>query len=288
MKMSRPAQKEMWMALCFLAPSAVGFFTFYVIPFGQSLLYSFRSGLDHGKLTLANYETLIQSASFAKAAANTLRFTAIGVPLLIILSLALALFLNSRVFFRKWLRTAYVMPLVVPVASVVLVWQIFFDWNGALNVLLERAGISRIDWMKSDWAMASIILIYIWKNIGYNVVLFLAALQNIPDQYYEIANLEGAGIFRKFGITLIYLLPGMFLVSLMSILNSFKVFRETYLVAGDYPHDSIYMLQHYINNMFLSLEIEKLSAAATLLALCILLVVFILYRVERSFHSFME
>lgn len=286
--MPRSVTKEMGLAFCFLVPSLAGFFTFYVIPFVQSLLYSFRSGQGRGQWTLAHYESLVQSPSFAKAAGNTLRFTAIGVPLLVILSLALALLLNSRVWMRNGLRTAYVLPLVVPVASIVLVWQIVFDWNGAVNVLLERTGIPRIDWMKSDWAMAVIILIYIWKNMGYNMVLFLAALQNIPGQYYEIAELEGAGRIRKLGITLIYLMPGLFLVVLMSILNSFKVFRETYLVAGDYPHDSIYMLQHYINNMFFSLEIEKLSAAAAIMALGMLSVVWILHRAERSFRSFMD
>lgn len=142
--------------------------------------------------------------------------------------------------------------------------------------------------MKSEWAQGVIIFIYVWKNIGYNVVLFLAGLQNIPDQYYEIANLEGASWARKLQITLIYLIPTGFLVMLMSILNSFKVFREIYLVAGDYPHDSIYMLQHYMNNMFLSLDIQKLSAAAFLMVLCILVIVLMLFRIEHKFRSFME
>ena len=96
-----------------------------------------------------------------------------------------------------------------------------------------------------------IIVVYLWKNIGYNVILFLAGLQRIPQDYYETAQIEGAGRLRQFGsITLVYLTPTMFLVVIMSIINSFKVFRETYLIAGDYPHDSIYMMQHYMNNMF--------------------------------------
>lgn len=288
-KLNRLTMRERAAALCFLAPSLAGFAVFYIIPFGRSILYSFQAGLDGDSLSLANYESLFQSASFLKAAANTFRFTAIGVPLLVVLSLALALFLNQRAFFRNWLRTAYVLPLVVPVASIVLVWQMMFDWNGAFNALLGRFGYDRIDWMKSDWASLVIILIYVWKNIGYNVVLFLAGLQNIPEQYYEIADLEGASPARKlFGITLTYLTPTAFLVVLMSVLNSFKVFRETYLVAGDYPHDSIYTLQHYMNNMFLSLDIQKLSAASTLMALCILALVTVLFRSERMFRNFME
>ncbi len=288
MKLSRAAGKEIIIAFCFLIPSFAGFAIFYLIPFGQSVFTSFRDGLDGGSWTLANYKDLLASLSFQKASANTFSFMAISVPVILSLSLGLALLLNQRVFFRNWLRTAFVLPLVVPVASIVLVWQIFFDWNGALNEVMERLDMSRIDWMKSDWASLVIVLVYIWKNIGYNVVLFLAGLQNIPDQYYEIADLEGASPLRKLSITLTYLTPTTFLVVLMSVLNSFKVFRETYLVAGDYPHDSIYMMQHYMNNMFLSLDIQKLSAAATLMAVCILVLVAVLFRTERLFRSYME
>ncbi|NIK76445.1 multiple sugar transport system permease protein [Paenibacillus castaneae] len=288
MRISNLARKEILAAFCFLAPSLIGFALFYLIPFGQSIAFSFENPSGEAGFSLANYQNLLASSSFQKAMGNTFRFTIIGVPILIVLSLSLAMLLNKRVFFRNWLRTSYVLPLVVPVASIVLVWQILFDWNGFFNYVLEWLGINRIDWMKSDWAQGVIIFIYVWKNIGYNVILFLAGLQNIPDQYYEIADLEGASWARKLQITLIYLIPTGFLVILMSILNSFKVFREIYLVAGDYPHDSIYMLQHYMNNMFLSLDIQKLSAAACLMVLCILVIVLILFRVEQKFRSFMD
>ncbi|BBH23603.1 sugar ABC transporter permease [Paenibacillus baekrokdamisoli] len=288
MRISNLARKEVLVAFCFLAPSLIGFALFYLIPFGQSIAFSFENPSGEAGFSLANYQSLLASSSFQKAMGNTFWFTIIGVPILILLSLSLAMLLNKRVFFQNWLRTSYVLPLVVPVASIVLVWQILFDWNGFFNYVLEWLGIDRIDWMKSDWAQGVVIVIYVWKNIGYNVILFLAGLQNIPDQYYEIANLEGASWARKLQITLIYLIPTGFLVILMSILNSFKVFREIYLVAGDYPHDSIYMLQHYMNNMFLSLDIQKLSAAACLMVLCILVIVLILFRVERKFRSFME
>ncbi len=288
MNMQRLARREFLVALGFLVPSLAGFAVFYLFPFGQSVLTSLQDRLGDGSWTLANYKELFLSSSFQKAAANTFWFTAISVPLLLTLSLSLALLLNQRVLFRDWLRTAYVLPLVVPVASIVLVWQILFDWNGALNAVLQHFGLSRIDWMKSDWAGLVIVLIYVWKNIGYNVVLFLAGLQNIPDQYYEIADLEGAGRMRKLGITLTYLTPTTFLVVLMSVLNSFKVFRETYLVAGAYPHDRVYMMQHYMNNMFLSLDIHKLSAAAVLTAVSILALVAVLFRTERIFRSYME
>lgn len=289
MKMHMLARREVGAAFAFLAPSLVGFALFYLIPFGQSILISFQGRLEGEGLTLAHYRELLLSSSFRKAAANTFWFTAVSVPMLLVLSLALALLLNQRAFFRQWLRTAYVLPLVVPAASMVMVWQILFDWNGALNAVSQHFGLSRQDWLKSDWAGFVVILIYVWKYIGYNIILFLAGLQNIPEQYYEIADLEGAGPIRKLRqITLTYLTPTTVLVVLMSVLNSFKMFRETYLLTGDYPYDRIYMMQHYMNNMFLSLDIQKLSAAAVLMSAGILALVAALFRTERAFISFME
>ncbi|EOS53455.1 MULTISPECIES: carbohydrate ABC transporter permease [Paenibacillus] len=274
----------------FLAPSVAGFALFYLIPFGMSLFYSFQSGTSGGSFVgLANYRDLLDSASFRKAAVNTLYFSALGVPLLLGLSLGVALLLNRHVYLRKWLRTAYVLPLVVPVASVILIWQMVFDWNGALNYLLGHFGIQRVDWMKTDAARYVVLMVYLWKNLGYNVILFLAGLQQIPRDYYETAQVEGAGPVRQFfGITLVYLTTTTFFVVIMSIINSFKVFRETYLLAGDYPHDSIYMLQHYMNNMFATMDIQKLTAAAVLMVCAILAIVLGLFGLERRYRQFME
>ncbi|WP_152394266.1 carbohydrate ABC transporter permease [Paenibacillus guangzhouensis] len=282
--------KDTATALYFLAPSLIGFSIFYLIPFGMGVMYSFQDANTDGSFAgFANYQQLFASASFNKAVNNTLWFTGISVPLILIISLVIAILLNHNVYIRNWLRTAYVMPLVVPVASIILVWQVLFDWNGTLNAILNSFGIDRIDWMKSEWARGVVIVVYIWKNIGYNIILFLAGLQNIPDDYYETADVEGAGTIRKFtNITLVYLLPTTIFVVLMSIVNSFKVFRETYLIAGSYPHDSLYMLQHYMNNMFLSLDIQKLTAAAVVTAGSILLLVSVLFAMERRFRNFMD
>ncbi|MCS7460509.1 sugar ABC transporter permease [Paenibacillus doosanensis] len=290
MRFRRWMRRDSASAWLFLLPSLIGFSLFYLIPFGMGAAYSFQSSSVDGSFAgFANYQELLASSSFRKAAGNTFRFTVISVPLMIAASLFIAMLLNRSAYLRNWLRTAFVMPLVVPVASIILIWQILFDWNGTLNAMLHAFGWSRVDWMKTDWARVVVIFVYVWKNIGYNIVLFLAGLQNIPRDYYETADVEGAGAVRKFtGITLVYLLPTTFFVVLMSIVNSFKVFRETYLIAGDYPHDSIYMLQHYMNNMFMSLDIQKLTAAATLMAVCILALVIALFAVEKRFRSFME
>lgn len=283
-------RRDSAIAFLFLAPSLVGFALFYVIPFVMGFNYSLQDNVVDGSFVgVDNYKELMESSSFRKAINNTLLFTGVSVPLIIALSLLFALILNQKIFMRKGLQTAFVMPLVVPIASIVMIWQILFDWNGTLNKWLQDMSIDRIDWMKSEWSMGVLIFVYMWKNIGYNIILFLAGLQSIPRDYYETADIEGAGKFHKLlHITLVYLTPTMFFVTLMSILNSFKVFRETYLIAGDYPHDRIYMLQHYMNNMFMSLDIQKLTAAATLMVAGILLLVSAMLYIERRFRHFID
>ncbi|OAB41926.1 carbohydrate ABC transporter permease [Paenibacillus glacialis] len=288
--MKKWIRKDTSAALMFLAPSGVGFALFYLIPFAMGVFYSFMDSTVDGQFVgLDNYRELLASNSFRQAASNTFYFSAVSVPLMLVLSLGLAMLLNKNIYFRKWLRTAFVLPLVVPVASIILIWQMLFDWNGSLNAWLSYFGSERVDWMKTDAARNVVIIVYLWKNIGYNVILFLAGLQQIPKDYYETAQIEGAGRLRQFrSITLVYLASTMFFVVIMSIINSFKVFRETYLIAGDYPHDSIYMMQHYMNNMFMSLDIQKLTAAATLMFGCIFLIVMGLFAIERRHRQFME
>ncbi|WP_420491108.1 carbohydrate ABC transporter permease [Neobacillus drentensis] len=268
----------------------IGFFLFYLIPFVMGTIYSFKDGAVGGSFVgLFNYKELLASASFFKAASNTFWFTTINVPLVIGISLILALCLHQTVMLKNVIISSFILPIVVPVASIVMLWQILFDWNGTFNSWLVNMGFAQIDWMKSDWSIAVVSVIYLWKNIGYNMIIFLAGLQNIPKDYYEIAEMEGAGRFFKFRqITLVYLTPTMFFVLLMSIINSFKVFRETYLIAGDYPYDRIYMIQHYMNNMFASLNIQKLTAAATLMVGCILILVFVFFAIERRYRKFMS
>ncbi|MEC0242622.1 sugar ABC transporter permease [Paenibacillus dokdonensis] len=283
-------RREGFKAIWFLTPSLVGFALFYIIPFLMGIYESFTDGSLGGTFVgFDNYKEILSSSSFRKASANTLLFTSISVPLLIGLSLLLALLLNKSMYLRNWLRSSFILPLVVPVASIVMFWQILFDWNGTLNAWLHHFHYGRADWMQSNGSMSIIVLMYIWKNIGYNMILFLAGLQSIPKDYYETAQIEGASRPRQLiHITLVYLTPTMFFVVLISIINSFKVFRETYLLAGDYPYDRIYMMQHYMNNMFFTLDIQKLTSAATLMVVCIIILVMGLLSFERRFRDNFE
>ncbi|AOT68190.1 carbohydrate ABC transporter permease [Geosporobacter ferrireducens] len=274
-------------ALFFLAPSLIGFLIFFFVPFVGGLYYSFVDSPVGGSFVgLANYIDLLRNAVFLKAGYNTMVFTAIAVPLNILFSLGFALLLNRRIYGRNIIRMGFIIPLVVPVASVVLVWQILFDINGSINALISSLGLSPIDWMKTEYARLVVVIVYLWKNTGYNMVLFLAGLQNIPPEYYEAADIDGASNWHKFrNITLVYLTPTTFFVFVMSIINSFKVFREVYLISGAYPHDSIYMLQHYMNNKFASLDYQMLTSAAFIMAVVIYILVLFLFRIQRRINS---
>jgi multiple sugar transport system permease protein len=276
-------QNRIWLAI-FIGPSVAGFLVFYLLPYILGIYYSFiDNAFSRNFVGVANYIQLFQSESFRKAASNTLFFTGICVPSIMLISLMLALLINKDIHFRNVLRTVLVSPLVVPVASVVMFWQILFHEKGMANSILSAFEVEAVDWMNTKWSVVVVLVIYLWKNIGYNLVLFLAGLQNIPRQYYESADIDGASSFKKFTkITLVYLTPTTFFVFIMSIINSFKVFREIYLTSGDYPHDSIYMLQHYMNNTFAALDYQKLTSAAFVMGFVIYILVFVLFRAERK------
>ncbi|NLO40559.1 MAG: sugar ABC transporter permease [Ruminiclostridium sp.] len=280
----KSAARNRRIALFFLAPSLAGFSIFYILPFFAGGYYSLVSSPINGKFVgLANYTNLLNNSVFLNAAKNTFVFTGVSVPLNMAFSLGFAMLLARKIYMKRILRTLFITPLVIPVASVVLVWQILFNSTGTVNYVLNALGFQTIDWLGSDWARLVVVIVYLWKNAGYNMILFLAGLQNIPVEYYESAEIDGAGFFRKFtSITCVYLTPTAFFVMIMSIINSFKVFRETWMLAGDYPHDSIYMLQHYMNNMFASLDYQKLTSAAYLMALLIVLLVFCVFSMERK------
>jgi multiple sugar transport system permease protein len=267
----------------FILPSFIGCAIFVLIPFVDVIPRSFTLGLVGEFVWFYNYIDIFKNSAFQLAVGNTLRFVGICVPLLLVISLVLALALNQKVMGRGTLRAAFLVPLAIPVASVALLWQIMFHQNGLLGNFMELIGRERIDWMRTDWALMCLVISYIWKNAGYNIVLFLAGLSNISIAQYEAARIDGAGAFRIFrSVTLPGLMPTFFTVTVLSLLNTFKVFREAYLVAGDYPTQNIYLLQHMLNNWFTQLQLERLCAAATVIAIVIVVLVALLRRSWRT------
>ena len=272
-------KKEGVVAIAFLAPSFIGISIFFLIPFIDTIRRSFYDVRAVNFIGFESYVSVLNNAAFRLAAANTAKFIAICIPLLMVVSLATALLLRSIKPLGRTFKTTFLLPMAVPVASIVLLWQAVFNEGGLANTVLISLGLSPIDFMGTDAAFWVLVFTYLWKNNGYNMILWLAGLDGISETLYEAANVDGAGRLQCFRyITLPCLLPTIGIVSILSLLNSFRVFREAYLVAGAYPHDSMYMLQHLFNNWFQNLDISRLSAAATMLAATLLIIILLMRR----------
>ena len=160
--------------------------------------------------------------------------------------------------------------------------------KGYINVL-AGGWIGKIDWLKSNYGPVVIILLFLWKNLGYNMILFMSGLSSVPKDQIEVARLESATESQIFWmIKLRYLSSTIMFVIIMSLINSFKVFREVYLLAGNYPFDSLYTMQHYMNNTFQSLDYQKLSSAAIIMAAFMMVVIGILLLLEDWFGRDLE
>lgn len=264
--------------LIFLLPNLAGVLIFYLIPFADVILRSFSGAATKKWVGLSNYMDVIGNQAFQLAAGNTGKFLVFCIPLLIVMSLLIAVIMDRSFENVHFFKTLFLIPMAIPVASVALIWRILFHGNGLVNHVLILF-YKKIPWMDSDAAFVVLIICYIWRNIGYNIVLWMAGLSSIPKSLYEAATVDGAGEWTSFlHITLPSLLPSFFTITVLSFLNSFKVFRESYLVAGDYPHKSIYMLQHLFNNWFRDFSLDKMAAGAVMTALFIFIPILFLQR----------
>lgn len=242
-----------------MLPSVLGVSVFAIVPFVQVLVRSFSGGL-------AGYRTVLENEAFHLAVKNTCRFVGVGIPLLLLLSFAAALGIYKSRWMR-FLKSVYLLPMAVPTAVVVLIWKVFFHKAGLMNQILALFHLDAVDWLSGDAAFWVLIISYLWKNLGYTIVLWIAGMAGIPESITEAARVDGATEWQCVRYMILpQLKPVFFTITMLSFLNSFKVFREAYLVAGAYPPKSIYLLQHLFNNWFTNLEIDKMSSAAVLLA----------------------
>lgn len=270
--------------LLFALPGLTGFAVFFICPFLISLGYAFLDRPVGGTFVgFNNFISLFTNKAYRLGLGNTLKFIAVSVPLNMGLSLGVALLINRLTRHKELFSLLFLIPLVIPSGSMAFFWKALFAYDGALNGWLAGYGIAKINWLDSGLAFLVMVFIFIWKNLGYNMVLFMAGLGNIPRDYYEAATVDGAGPWQSFRyITLPQLIPTGLLTMIMSIINSFKVFKEIYLITGSYPHESIYTLQHFMNNMFASLNYPRLTTATTVLVALIAVFTQILLKAERG------
>lgn len=270
-------------AIWFILPSAIGFIIFFIFPFIISLGYAFLDKPVGGQFVwFQNFTGLFQNSSYQKALRNTTVFMGLCIPLNILCSLGISMVINNVKRYKQLFTLVFLIPLVIPSGSMVFFWKMMFANDGFLNGIIVNLGGQGIHWLETGWALAVIVLIFIWKNLGYSIVLLIAGISAIPKDYYEAASMDGASKWQSFRfITLPFLVPTFVLTTLMSIINSFKVFKEIYLITGGYPHESIYMLQHFMNNMFSSLNYQKLTTATTVLVIGITVITMGLFKIER-------
>lgn len=266
-------------SVLYLLPSVIGVLLFFVLPFFIVIYYSVIDDPINAEFVFFdNFVMVFHNAAFQQAAKNTMIFSAAAVPLAVVLSLLLAMMLESKIPFKSQFRTFFLSPMMVPIASVVLIWQVLFHYNGMMNEVLGWFGRDKVDWLNSAYAQVVIVVLFLWKNLGYNMILFMAALSSIPKDILEVAVLESATPVQIFWhIKLRYMSSTILFVTIMSLINSFKVFREIYLLKGDYPYDTMYMLQHFMNNTFGKLDYQKMSAAAIMMAVVMVVLIGILF-----------
>jgi multiple sugar transport system permease protein len=242
---TRPFRPEARAAAVFVTPALVLITIFFVLPviggFVLSLtdydIYSVGDISNTRVIGAENYRQLADNNVFWQALRNTLYFAFVGGPLTIFIALAAALLLNSKLArFKPLFRTIYFAPVVTTIVAVAVVWRYLYHPRvGLLNRGLDVIGIAPIDWLgDARWALPAVILMAIWKNFGYSAVIFLAALQNAPEELYEAARVDGAGWFRQFWyVTLPVLGPTMVFVAVITAIGYLQLFAEVYVLTPD-------------------------------------------------------
>ena len=268
-----------WAGAVFLVPSLLGVLLFVILPFGDVVRRSFMTAVTKEAAGVKNYKIVFTNSAFLLAVKNTLKFTLVCIPLMVALGLAIALAMGS-IRHMQAVKSLYLFPLAMPTAAVAVVWKMVFYEKGFLNKYLEQFGIGGgVDYIGSGAAFYVLAGTYIWKNLGYTIVLWLAGIMGVNGDMMEAARVDGAGKMQRFWYVLLPNLKGsLYIIVVISFLNSFKIYREAYLVAGAYPHDSIYMLQHLFNNWFVNLDLDKMAAAAVVCALFFLIFIMLLQR----------
>lgn len=246
-----------------LGPSLIGFSVFYIAPFLWSLGYAFiDNAFTRGFVGLENFSALLRNEYFRLAVKNTLIFTGISVPLVMSFSVAVSLLTIKYGVNIPLVRGAFFLPVLLPSATIVTLFSRYAEHLPPLMALL---------------------LIFVWKYSGLDIMLTMTALGSLSRDMLDAAEIDGAGpIKRVFRVTLPNILPMLFFTLILTIVNSLKIYRESYLLYGDYPDRSVYMLQNYLNNHFEKLNYQNISTAAIIFAAALYIIVRLLLRAERK------
>lgn len=273
--------KNAWIGFGLVLPLLIGCLLFYGVPFALVGWFSVvrGSGASLQFAGLDNYAKLLDNPVFQLAMKNTFAFLTIGLVLILVISYAIALLLRASMGGNKLLQSVVMLPYVMPVVGIVVLVDVLFAETGLWNKVYAFMGLPMQDWLHSDSAFWIAIGLYLWKNTGYSVVILLSGLVTIPKDHYDVAALNGASAVQKlWHITIPQMWYSVFFAGVFSLINAFKCFREIFLIGGDAPSESLYMLQHFINNSFQRLSYGKMAAASILLTVLLCLAFGVCYR----------
>lgn len=290
----KPTWKSTLKGYLYLLPALLILFLFNIYPIIKSFLMSFYTDYDFfsdivHEYGFGNFIQIFQDPNFITALKNTGIFVIGVVPISIALSLGIATLLNSKVKFAGLFRTIYFLPFVTSVVAVAIVWSwIFHSDYGLLNYLLGWFGIDSIEWLNNPkYAMPALIILSIWKGLGFNIIIFLSGLQNISDHYYLAAKVDGASAWNRFtNITLPLLSPTMFFVSIISIINGFKVFDEIFALFNGRPgpaNSALTVVYYVYQKFYEEWQFGLASAAAFVLFIVIFIFTIIQLLVGKKF-----
>ena len=260
-----------------ILPLLLGCLVFYGLPFLLVVWYSLFQG---GRFTaLDTYIRLLENEVFRIALKNTFGFLAVGLLLILTISYAIALLLRDPMRRSKLLQSVVLLPFVMPVVGTVVLVDVLFAETGLWSKIYMALGLPLGDWLRSDSAFWIAVGLYLWKNTGYCVLILLSGLVTVPQEHYDAAALDGASAWQRFlHITVPQMWYSVFFGGVFSLINAFKCFREIFLIGGDTPGESLYMLQHFINNSFQKLSYGKMAAASILLTAVVCIAFALCYR----------
>ncbi|SFE11982.1 multiple sugar transport system permease protein [Paenibacillus algorifonticola] len=281
--------KEMWMGYLFILPIVAGYLIFLFGPIVYAFVMSFTNWSLFGNKAYIGLDNYIYAMRddpvFWDTVVNTVYFSAGLVPLNIVLSLLLAMLLKRKIWGIGLFRTAIFTPVVVSLVVWGIVWKFIFSTDGGLvNLLIRTFGGTEIPWLFSEtWTMPTVIVVSALKGVGMNMVIFLAALHDVPKDYYEASKIDGASRWETFkSITLPMITPAVFMVTIITVIGSLKVFGQIYVMTGGGPGTSTYVMVFYIfKQAFRSYEFGYASALAFILFSIILVLTLIQWKLRK-------
>ena len=278
-------------AYLFLLPNIIGFAAFTLIPVVYAMILSFMQwdGSNSPEFNgLGNYIKLFSDTNFIIAFKNTMIYTFGTVPFIVFLALCLSVFINNGIKGATFIRAAHFFPHISSIVALTIVWQFLYNAKeGPINMFLRSISIENPPaWLSdSDWALYAVMIMIIWKGIGYYMIIYLAGLKGIPSALYEAATVDGATRLQQFRyITIPMLKPVTFYVSIMCIINSFKVFTPIYVMTGGGPGraTSVLVFQIY-KEAFINYKFGYASAISMVLFLIILVVTLVQFREQQKY-----